>query len=214
MSGDTWTATYGSFAGQVRDRTVWLDEGPARWGGSWATGALCAHSASSSVLQLLARPVLRRRDRPPTDGGRVALAAALAGTNLYEAGGNIFWLNPVIGSGDEQICSGEGQSWELAHAMADPFRLNDGAGASTPCTGTLAKERRQRFTVTFPVRGDKVDVFGADTLWGWHLAAFEAAEVGLSYGPALQQSCLDGLNHFPRPTYSDSAYMSTTRLYL
>ena len=104
------------------------------------------------MLQLLACPVLRRRDRPPTDGGRVALAAALAGTNLYEAGGNIFWLNPVIGSGDEQICAGEGQSWELVHDMADPFRLNDGAGASTPCTGTLAKERRQRFTVTFPVR--------------------------------------------------------------
>ena len=38
---------------------------------------------------------------------------ALTGTNLYEAGGNIFWLNPVIGSGDEQICAGEGQSWEL-----------------------------------------------------------------------------------------------------
>ena len=124
--------------------------GPCGWTrgprGGEAVGlrdALCAHGASSSVFQLLACPVLRRRDRPPTDGGRVALAAALAGTNLYEAGGNIFWLNPVIGSGDEQICSGEGQSWELVHDMADPFRLNDGAGASTPCTGTLAKERRQ-----------------------------------------------------------------------
>ena len=38
MFGDSWTATYGSFPGQGRDREVWLAERPARWGGSWGVG--------------------------------------------------------------------------------------------------------------------------------------------------------------------------------
>ena len=47
LFGDAWTATYGSFAtqsgGPTRGRKVWLDERPARWGGSWRLGcSVCA----------------------------------------------------------------------------------------------------------------------------------------------------------------------------
>ena len=118
-------------------------------------------------------------------------AVALASTHMYEAGGNIFWINPFVDGADENICAGESQSWELVHAMADVFRLNDDEqGASTPLAGTLAKERRLKFSVIFPVYGDKVDVFGKHhtfpgtmrlatghvALWGWYLAALEALD--------------------------------------
>ena len=60
---------------------------------------------------------------------------ALASTHMYEAGGNIFWINPFADSVDEQLCAGEGHSWELVHAMADVFQTGDEGGASTPSGG-------------------------------------------------------------------------------
>ena len=119
-------------------------------------------------------------------------AVALASTHLYEAGGNIFWINPFVDGTDENMCAGEGQSWEVVHTMADVFRVNTSHGASTPMSDGLAKGRRLKFSVIFPVHGDKVDFFGKQdsfpgtlklvtghvALWGWYLAAFEALDAG------------------------------------
>ena len=82
---------------------------------------------------------------------------------MYEAGGNIFWIHPFCDGDDERVCAGEGHSWELVDLMVEVFRLQKkrgSKGAPTPVQGSLAKELRLKFTVTFPVHGASAAVFG------------------------------------------------------
>ena len=65
LFGDAWTATYGSFASQSRDKTVWLDERPARRGGCWALGcSVCAQFE----LQRASTPCQQRASTPSEAG--------------------------------------------------------------------------------------------------------------------------------------------------
>ena len=78
-SGDTWTATYGSFAGQVRDRTVWLDERPERWGGSWATGC----SVCAQFEQQRASPAATPRASTPGSTPRGRQSSGMRGNTRW-----------------------------------------------------------------------------------------------------------------------------------
>ena len=113
---------------------------------------------------------------------------ALTSTDMYEAGGNIFWINPFTSDATEKVCAGDCPSWEtVTMMMAQVFRPT--VGASTP-DGKLAKSRRLRFTVDFVVFAQAVKsfcghdsfpgtlklVFGHAALWGWYVAAFEALD--------------------------------------
>ena len=69
---------------------------------------------------------------------------ALEGTEKYEAGGNIFWVNPTMSPGEEMIRAGGLPSWGVVNAMADVFRLPE--GASTP-SGPVARGKRMMFSV-------------------------------------------------------------------
>ena len=83
------------------------------------------------------------------------------------------------------------------HSMADIFRSPAGAatssgGASTPSEGTIAKEKRLKFSIVLPVWAQDVHAFkdcttfpgtmrlvaGHVAIWGWFLAALEALEAG------------------------------------
>jgi hypothetical protein len=124
---------------------------------------------------------------------RSLTAVSLASTDMYEAGGNIFLVNPLVDGEDEKICAGEVNSWDHVNTMADVFRLGGQEGASTPLDGGLiAKCKRLKFTVSFAVHAAKADVFaqhdhvasslklvtGHVALWGWYLAALEALDAG------------------------------------
>ena len=80
---------------------------------------------------------------------------SLQSTEKYEAGGNIFWVNPFTSSGEEMICAGGLPSWGVVNAMADVFRLPE--GASPPSAGPVAKGKRMMFSVTPVVHADKVE---------------------------------------------------------
>ena len=123
---------------------------------------------------------------------------SLESTEKYEAGGNIFWINPFTSSDEEMICAGGVPSWEAVNAMADVFRLPE--GASTPfCAGPVAKGKRMMFSVVLVVHADKMEalasrgtfpgslklVTGHAALWGWYLAACGALDVGNSEHVAL-----------------------------
>ena len=62
-------------------------------------------------------------------------AVPLQSTGRYEAGGNIAWLNPFTTSQDAAQAAGPPPTWESVHLMADQFRVDQDAGASTPGQG-------------------------------------------------------------------------------
>ena len=110
------------------------------------------------------------------------------GTNRYEAGGNIFWVNPFCASDEDAKAAGEVPSWPRVHEMADVFRVVDG-DRSTKVAGTVAKEKRTRFRTPFHVHDSTLDAFKKTTfpgnmalvtghvlLYAWFLAMFEALE--------------------------------------
>ena len=117
-------------------------------------------------------------------------AMSLRTTDKYEAGGNIFWINPFPASGDDEAVAGDLNSWAFVNSMADVFR--DSGGASTPSKGTVAKEKRLTFTVVFSVWAPNLDFYdgratfpgtmklvaGHVAIWGWYVAAYEALEAG------------------------------------
>ena len=114
-------------------------------------------------------------------------STSLKTTDKYEAGGNIFWINPF--PADDAV-AGDNESWQLVNLMAEDFRV--ARGASTPSSGTLAKEKRLAFTVQLAVWAPNLDFYsgndhfpgtmklvaGHAALWGWYVAAFEALDAG------------------------------------
>ena len=120
-------------------------------------------------------------------------AISLKSTDKYEAAGNLLWINPFPADSHDDILSGDNNSWELVHSMADAFRFS--RGASTPLqnkSGTIAKEKRVMFPVSLAVWAPNAEFYtsrvtfpgtmklvtGHVAVWGWYLAMYEALDAG------------------------------------
>jgi len=117
-------------------------------------------------------------------------ATSLGSTNKYEAGGNIFWINPFPDSPEGETLAGDTNSWAHVTSMADALRAP--GGASTPSGGTVAKEKRLTFSVVFTVWAPNMAFYhnrasfpgtmnlvaGHVALWGWYVAVFDALCAG------------------------------------
>ena len=132
-------------------------------------------------------------------------AVSLKTTNMYEASGNLFWVNPFPASPQEAIVAGESPSWAMVDDMAGIFR----ACASTPGDDDdklklTARDNRIVFPVTLCVYAPKAAdlegktfpgalrvVTGHTAIYGWYLAMYEALDKGpRSWVAALWQAAL------------------------
>ena len=120
---------------------------------------------------------------------RESAKLALAGTGLYEASGNMFWMNPFPSDADMTTCAGDTPSWKSIHGAADAFRVDDKAfemGSAGP-----ARQNRILFPGVMAVHAPTLDVFIGDTfpgnmqvvtghvlIYAWYLAMFEALQGG------------------------------------
>ena len=98
-------------------------------------------------------------------------AMSLRSTDKYEAGGNIFWIHPFPTNQDDEAVAGDLSSWAQVNSMADIFRSPAGAatssgGASTPSEGTIAKEKRLKFSIVLPVWAPDVHAFNVPPFLG------------------------------------------------
>ena len=123
---------------------------------------------------------------------------ALASTSMYEAAGNLFWLNPFPQSGEDAQIAGSTPSWQQIEGMAAAFRVADGQNEN------VMREGRIIFPVVLPVHAPRAEelaqatfsgvlrlVTGHAALYGWYVAMFEALDSGsLSWTRKLWQAAL------------------------
>jgi hypothetical protein len=128
---------------------------------------------------------------------------ALNSTGLYEAGANLFWLNPFPVDATMAECAGATPAWSAIHAMSDVFRPPD-LKAFAASAGSVARELRLLFPTALVVHDKTAQAFfvgqfpgsiqlvtGHVALYGWFVAMHDA--LSQSHGPwiaALMQAAL------------------------
>ena len=116
-----------------------------------------------------------------------AAMSSLKTTDMYEAGGNLFWANPFPLDKEEAVLAGETPSWHTIREMAEAMRMKP--GASSPGSSSVAKAHRIIFPVTLTVHAPSMTDFkgrafpsnlrvvtGHAAIYAWFLAMFEALD--------------------------------------
>lgn len=117
-----------------------------------------------------------------------AAQTSLANTGLYEASGNLFWVNPFPASAQATVCAGETPPWSAVMGMSDAFRPDDAATFKQP-DATAREKRISPGHVGAPCldvggfdkatfKGTLQLVTGHPVIYGWYVAMREALSRG------------------------------------